>query len=310
MYLNWDDLNTIHDLYRLLRDRYCTLGQHEAIAFECLDKPDGFVNLCRNSSDCYRDRKRRPDRKQLRDELIEPERWIEQVLREDGRFEDELVILCPMQIQRCFEIIGRPVLNFQYVEHHFPAFDQKGMDALLVTEDKLPAVCEIKSETDRNLFFAFVQGLTYATEISTRTQYDAVQLLAKRYGIELPERSAGPFVDLYLVAAGGVQASCEVTRELYGTKPQLRAVTRELVRVIFKEKPSLGDFVRRVVWLQPRLDKSRREMQLVERFAFGDGIIGGDEPPPEPPPRLYSGMRRPRAGVEDFEVLDDGWLDD
>ncbi|MCA9123652.1 MAG: hypothetical protein H6822_02485 [Planctomycetaceae bacterium] len=76
-----------------------------------------------------------------------------------------------------------------------------GVDLLLRDDGSgLPVVGEIKADTDRDLFLAFVQALTYAVELATPhqllrlvTHYDALN--CHDYG--------GPVVDIYIIFESG-----------------------------------------------------------------------------------------------------------
>lgn len=54
-----------------------------------------------------------------------------------------------------------------------------GMDLLLQDDSRFPIVGEIKASTDRDLFLAFIQALTYAVELTTPSQ---LQRLVTHYG--------------------------------------------------------------------------------------------------------------------------------
>ncbi len=72
-----------------------------------------------------------------------------------------------------------------------------GVDVLLANRaDRLPAVGELKADTDRNPFLGLVQALTYAVELSTPPQRAR---LATSYPGRFAWPEAGPVIDIDLL---------------------------------------------------------------------------------------------------------------
>jgi hypothetical protein len=246
----------LHELYKFLREQYNLPVQHELAARECLRNLREFVELCHKTGDCYENysRSRKWQKELPRRKIACPETWINRV-RLSGTFSSNTEFQCFLQ-ENQFKVDADPAVSFEYVEYEFPGICRNHIDELFLTKDHLPAVGENKAEGDTDLFLALIQGLTYATEISTRRQYDdVVHCLITRYGKQILQESSGPFVDLYLLAAG---------------TPTCFDVTRELVQACFETQPSLGQIIRRVVCFQPFLADA--QMHLKPRFVFGEGF--------------------------------------
>jgi hypothetical protein len=72
-----------------------------------------------------------------------------------------------------------------------------GIDVLLATKtDRTPVVGEIKAETDTNPFLAFIQALTYASELATQDQQTRLKSHYQEFA-ERPDRK-NPTVELML----------------------------------------------------------------------------------------------------------------
>lgn len=109
-------------------------------------------------------------------------------------------------------IQGKNSLAFEYVDYEFrpcrttrsqhesgsagygPGRDM--FDLLLVNQaDGLPIIGEVKATTDRNPFYALVQGLSHVVAMTTEAQRDR---LDRSYPDRFCWPLSGPFVDLYL----------------------------------------------------------------------------------------------------------------
>jgi hypothetical protein len=74
-----------------------------------------------------------------------------------------------------------------------------GLDLLLVDQSggaSVPIIGEIKAKTDRNLFFALIQSLTYAVELTSRSQIERLGNIYRNCFNNLPDNSK---VDIYLL---------------------------------------------------------------------------------------------------------------
>ena len=72
------------------------------------------------------------------------------------------------------------------------------LDLLLVADDGLPIIGELKIRQDKPTYFAFVQSLAYAVELSSAAQLDRLRRHYQDHGLRLP--ADGPFLDIYLIA--------------------------------------------------------------------------------------------------------------
>lgn len=108
-----------------------------------------------------------------------------------------------------------------------------GLDLLLVARDgSVPVVGEIKARTDKNLFLALMQALTYAVELTTPAQ---VMRLRKAY---TPEFDGLRCDDL------GCQ--CDLLLLYEDVDPKLLSQTKSLVKRILRPGTPIGKRVRRI----------------------------------------------------------------
>ena len=102
-------------------------------------------------------------------------------------------------------------LNFGYLDREIFALRHtaadgwrapaRRIDLLLASEDGFPIVGELKIGSDKPTFFALIQALMYATELSSRLQRERLEGNYKRLLEHGPLLAAdGPFLDIYLIA--------------------------------------------------------------------------------------------------------------
>ena len=108
---------------------------------------------------------------------------------------------------------SRPELEFDFVDYEVSpvrttgsefengdsgkSSGKGGIDVLLANRvDRLPAVGELKADTDRNPFLGFIQSLRYAVELSTPAQRAR---LAKSYPDRFAWPETGPGIDICLL---------------------------------------------------------------------------------------------------------------
>lgn len=114
-----------------------------------------------------------------------------------------------------------------------------GMDLLLANHvDQFPIVGEVKVATDKDPFFALVQALMYAVELTTESQRIR---LNSAYGNQLRFPNAGPFVDLYLVL---------VSYPTDDTRKKLLKLTSQLGESLLVSGLSTSELVRRIVCIE------------------------------------------------------------
>jgi hypothetical protein len=112
-----------------------------------------------------------------------------------------------------WEVAGGQGLNFRYVDfeispyrttnraffddgHSARACGGGGLDLLLITEDGVPIIGEIKAKTDTDIFFALVQSLVYASELVTRNQWERLHNI---YTNRFNGKRETPKCDIYLI---------------------------------------------------------------------------------------------------------------
>lgn len=109
-------------------------------------------------------------------------------------------------------VVGHPELSFGFVDYEISpvrttgsAFEtgaagrssRGGIDLLLKNSlDGFPIVGEIKAATDKNPFFALIQGLMYAVELVTESQRSR---LTSSYTGHFSCTATGPWIDIYLI---------------------------------------------------------------------------------------------------------------
>ncbi|OWK37380.1 hypothetical protein FRUB_06500 [Fimbriiglobus ruber] len=108
-------------------------------------------------------------------------------------------------------VLSQPDLEFDFVDYEVSpirttksefengrqARNTGGIDALLANRvDRLPAVGELKANTDRNPFLGFIQSLTYAVELSTPAQRAR---LDRSYPGRFAWPDTGPVIDICLL---------------------------------------------------------------------------------------------------------------
>lgn len=128
-----------------------------------------------------------------------------------------------------------------------------GVDVLLAgRRDQLPAVGELKADTDRNPFLGFIQSLTYAVELSTASQRSR---LATAYPGRFAWPEKGPYIDIDLLLIR------------YPNDPghaEFLHLVRSLVERLAVPNTPFSQLVRRVVCLQTEMKTTDRAEFTVE----------------------------------------------
>lgn len=114
-----------------------------------------------------------------------------------------------------------------------------GVDLLLAQRpDKFPIVGEVKVESDKDPFFALIQALTYAVELTTQPQR---QRLNFAYGNQLKIHSDGPFIDIYVVLVAYPKSK---------DRMECLRLTNELSQTLLKPSSPVAGLVRRIVCIE------------------------------------------------------------
>jgi hypothetical protein len=133
------------------------------------------------------------------------------------------------------------------------------MDLLLANrKDKFPIVGEVKVTTDKDPFFALVQSLMYAVELTTESQRGR---LTSAYGSRLSFPDKGPFADIYLIL---------VSYPRDDDRSELLRLTSQLAESLLAPESFTSGIVRRIVCIETD-DAEKDEVAFGVRFAFQDG---------------------------------------
>lgn len=170
------------------------------------------------------------------------------------------------------EVASSPHLEFDYVDYEIcPLRTTKsefedgrvgkssrgGVDLLLANRaDQLPAIAEIKADTDRNPFLGLIQALTYAVEVGTVTQRTRLDHF---YRGRFAWDQAGPALDLYLLLLRypGDQIHAEFFH-----------MTEKIAGHLLEPGSPVSRLVRRIVALHTPVDRDDRVIFTVG-FAHG-----------------------------------------
>ncbi len=137
-----------------------------------------------------------------------------------------------------------------------------GIDVLLSdADDQTPVVGEIKADTDVNCFFALIQSLMCAVELSTPAQQERLSLM---YPGQFAFVSGKPSVDIALIFLryGDGDQSLEFLR-----------LTKTLASLLMEEGNSASSIVRRIIAVNDPMDGDALQSSVV--FAFGQGMRDG-----------------------------------
>ena len=106
-----------------------------------------------------------------------------------------------------------------------------------------PIVAEIKCPKDTNPFFGLIQALTYAVELITPAQRARLQ---RYYPNHFRERTAGPFVEIWLVLV-------DVSYSDEDWQTTILSSTRQLAEALLTDESEIASLIRRVRCFRARL---------------------------------------------------------
>jgi hypothetical protein len=196
-------LTPLRHFYDRLRD-FCSDSFHREAAREWLRRPDRVQELIAASVAHF-------GLYDNRDELFRPAPMGLTAARTGNP--DLANRLLGLIARGATGVPSRPELEFDFVDYELSpvrttgsefesgesgrSSGKGGVDVLLANRvDRLPAVGELKADTDVNPFLGFVQSLTYAVELATPAQ--RVRLAASYPG-RFAWPGAGPYIDVYLL---------------------------------------------------------------------------------------------------------------
>jgi hypothetical protein len=97
-----------------------------------------------------------------------------------------------------FRFVAREVFPLRQTEKEGARPERRWLDLLLISDDGYPIAGELKIRGDSLTYFAFVQALMYAAELSSASQ---LRRLAQHYDTAgFREATQGPVIDIYLIA--------------------------------------------------------------------------------------------------------------
>lgn len=188
-------ITKLHYFYKSLA-RYSVKRQTE-ICKELISNPDCLPHLYTNASkdfsrysnieeafvSSYYERKQPKFSK----EITKTEHLIE-------RFQKQINLIIKNNSSLSFKYIGREVSPWRTTKTIFETGSSArnsgggGLDFIGITKNKSPVLGEIKIESDKNAFYAFVQLLTYCSELFTENQIKRIKRinLFGEYNIEPP----------------------------------------------------------------------------------------------------------------------------
>jgi hypothetical protein len=256
-------------LYEFMR----SMSQHERLelATWIAEKPELFNEWSRRSLQFF-------GRFSNVDEAFHPPRPDlppAATVTEISRGHDLAVLLADRQRERWWAVQEEPELSFRFVDYEIPPLrksaaarlegeraEKPGMraDLLLVGEDGIPIVGEVKSATansqDTDPVLALVQGLTVCAQLLPPQQ---IERLANAYPFAQFDPKGG--LDLYiLVVKPEQQAAATYQRDLYEAAKKLAP--------ILAAQPSVA--ARRIAFIEARWD-GRLELRLA---ALGSTATG------------------------------------
>jgi hypothetical protein len=196
-------LTSLRHFYDRLRD-FVSDAFHREAARECLRRPDRVQELIAGSVRHFtlydnREEPFRPGPVGLTDARTENSDLANRVLGLIARSEASV----PSCRELEFDFVDYEVSPIRTTGSEFENGESAkrsgrgGVDVLLANRvDRLPAVGELKADTDRNPFLGLIQALTYAAELSTPSQRAR---LAASYPDRFVWPEVGPFIDIDLL---------------------------------------------------------------------------------------------------------------
>ena len=148
-------------------------------------------------------------------------------------------------------VVGADDLTFRYVDREIfplrqttpggPRPKARKLDLLLVSKDGLPIIGELKIREDRATYFALIQSLMYAVELSSSSQRARLVKYYEDTGFTWPDRE--PFGDIYIIAFEPPKPAQDTNRG------RSFEATRRLAETLV-EQPQFKALIRRVVYLE------------------------------------------------------------
>jgi hypothetical protein len=157
-----------------------------------------------------------------------------------------------------FRFVDREIFPLRSTRKDGPRAARRSLDVLLASGDGLPIVGELKIRQDKPTYYAFIQALMYAAELSSPPQRDRLASLYREAEFRWP--AGGPFLDLYVIAF----------------EPPIRGKYRqrsyEAVEKISEQMvgdPRCASVIRRIAYIEASAE--RDQLTFKQSFAFSAG---------------------------------------
>jgi hypothetical protein len=157
-----------------------------------------------------------------------------------------------------FRYIDREIFPLRQTTPGGPRPTARKLDLLLVSQDGLPIIGELKIREDRATYFAFIQSLMYAVELSSSSQ--RARMVKYYEGKGFRWRNREPFGDIYIIAFEPPKAADDTNRAR-----SFEATSRLAESLV--EQPQFNALIRRVVYLEASVGPDGFVFE--PRFRFG-----------------------------------------
>jgi hypothetical protein len=198
-----------------LRDLYAALGlmsEEEQLALARLYAGSGFVRLVERFQKSVDTVAAYPlDLVSFNDRTMEHEMSVLGVPKPPAAIVKTNDIAAHLFGHRVHRVVNDPTLSFSYLDREVFALrhtapdewrpPERNIDLLLASADRFPIVGELKIAGDKPTFYALVQALMYAAELSSASQRERLVTHYRRHLQDGPLQSTtGPFLDIYVIA--------------------------------------------------------------------------------------------------------------
>lgn len=166
--------------------------------------------------------------------------------------------------QECL-VENAPELSFRFVDREIfalrttaadgPRPRRRSLDLLLVSRDGRPIAGELKLGADKPTYFALVQALMYAAELSSPAQRERLMKHYPDADFAFPE--GGPFLDVYLIGFDPPTKGKYRERSFEAT----RSISSKLVK-----DTRVHSVIRRIAYIEA--EPQGQGLSFVKRFAF------------------------------------------
>jgi hypothetical protein len=154
-----------------------------------------------------------------------------------------------------FRFLDREIFPLRSTDKDLPHAARRWLDLLLVNSDGTPIVGELKIQGDKPTYFAFVQALMYAVELTSPDQLERLKQHYPMAGFGWP--ADGPYVDIYLIAFDPPKTGKYRERSFHATEK----ISKHLV-----QNEEFSAWFRRIAYIEASAEKG--ELRFDSRFSF------------------------------------------